>query len=135
LFAGALIHALLVGPADRWRISAALHQRALAGDRKSRRADDGLVLRNAAGTALVYDPQTEGTKVAGTYGINPPLMGRFTLADGRKVVTSFTLVAERFLSKDYAPEAVSAQCGVPAATIRRIAAELAHTAFEEADRA
>jgi hypothetical protein len=51
-------------------------------------ADDGLILRNAAGTALVWDPQTESTKVSGTYGINPPLMGRFTLPDGRKVVTS-----------------------------------------------
>ncbi|MCA0432380.1 MAG: molybdopterin oxidoreductase family protein [Proteobacteria bacterium] len=95
-------------------------------------ADDGLVARNTAGTPLVYDPQTQSTKVAGTYGINPPLLGRFLLADGRKVVTSFTLIAERFLSKGYAPEAVSERCGVPADTIRRIAAELAHTAFEQA---
>ncbi len=94
-------------------------------------ADDGLVLRNAAGTALVYDPQTNGTKVSGTYGINPPLMGRFTLADGKKVVTSFTLIAERFLGSEYAPEQVAERCGVPAETIRRVAAELAHTAFEE----
>jgi anaerobic selenocysteine-containing dehydrogenase len=132
LFAGALIHALL----EAQRIDGEYLLRFTNAPwlviENPGAADDGLVLRNAAGTALVYDPQTEGTKVAGTYGINPPLMGRFTLADGRKVVTSFTLVAERFLSKDYAPEAVSAQCGVPAATIRRIAAELAHTAFEEA---
>ena len=35
------------------------------------------------------------------------------------------------LSPDWAPEAVSDRCGVPAATIRRIAAELADVAFEQ----
>jgi anaerobic selenocysteine-containing dehydrogenase len=99
LFAGALIHALL----EAQRIDGEYLLRFTNAPwlviENPGAADDGLVLRNAAGTALVYDPQTEGTKVAGTYGINPPLMGRFTLADGRKVVTSFTLVAERFLSK------------------------------------
>ncbi len=62
-------------------------------------ADDGLIVRNSAGTPLVWDPQTQSTKVAMTYGVNPPLMGRFTLPDGRKVVTSFTLIAERFLQR------------------------------------
>src|SRR5690606_36366214 len=32
----------------------------------------------------------------------------------------------------YAPDAVAERCGVPADAIRRIAAELAHVAFEEA---
>src|SRR3546814_11935376 len=31
----------------------------------------------------------------------------------------------------YAPENVAEQCGLPAATIKRIAAELAHAAFEQ----
>ncbi len=132
LFAGALIHVLL----EAQRIDGEYLLRFTNAPwlviENPGGADDGLLLRNAAGTALVFDPQTQSTKVAGTYGINPPLMGRFTLADGRKVVTSFTLIAERFLSPDYAPEKVEAACGVPAATIRRIAAELAHTAFEEA---
>ena len=132
LFAGALIHVLL----EAQRIDGEYLLRFTNAPwlviENPGGADDGLLLRNAAGTALVFDPQTQSTKVAGTYGINPPLMGRFTLTDGRKVVTSFTLIAERFLSPDYAPEKVEAACGVPAATIRRIAAELAHTAFEEA---
>ncbi len=132
LFAGALIHTLLESQKIDGEYLLRFTNAPWLVIENPGAADDGLVLRNAAGTALVYDPQTEGTKVAGTYGINPPLMGRFTLADGRKVVTSFTLVAERFLANAYAPETVSAQCGVPAATIRRIAAELAHTAFEEA---
>ena len=132
LFAGALIHVLL----EAQRIDGEYLLRFTNAPwlviENPGGADDGLLLRNAAGTALVFDPQTQSTKVAGTYGINPPLMGRFTLTDGRKVVTSFTLIAERFLSPDYAPEKVESACGVPAATIRRIAAELAHTAFEEA---
>ena len=44
----------------------------------------------------------------------------------------FQLIAERYLDPQYAPEAVAATCGVPAATIRRLAAEIARTAFDEA---
>ncbi len=40
------------------------------------------------------------------------------------------LLAARYLDDRYSPDAVAAEIGVPAATIRRIAAELAHTAFE-----
>ena len=61
----------------------------------------------------------------------PKLMGRFKLPDGRRVVTAFTLIAERFLEPEWAAEKVAERCGVPADTIRRIAAELARTAFEE----
>ncbi len=43
----------------------------------------------------------------------------------------FQLLAERFLSQDYSPERAEKETGVPAATIRRIAAELAHAAFKE----
>ncbi|HEY4555551.1 MAG TPA: molybdopterin oxidoreductase family protein, partial [Lysobacter sp.] len=47
-------------------------------------------------------------------------------------VPAFQLVAERYLDPRYSPDAVSARCGIPAATIRRIARELADTAFEQA---
>jgi anaerobic selenocysteine-containing dehydrogenase len=53
------------------------------------------------------------------------------LPDGRRAVPVFQLVAERYLDPRYAPEAVAETCGVPAATIRRLAAEIAHTAFAE----
>ena len=53
------------------------------------------------------------------------------LPDGRRAVPVFQLVAERYLDPGYAPEAVAETCGVPAATIRRLAAEMARTAFEE----
>src|SRR5690606_27020315 len=44
----------------------------------------------------------------------------------------FQLMAERYLDERYAPARVAPECGVPAGTIRRIAAELAEAAFEEA---
>ncbi len=92
-------------------------------------ADDGLVARNAAGNPLIWDSQTRTALPSLSNDTSPALMGRFDLPDGRKAVTSFTLIAERFLSDEYAPETVAARCGVSADTIRRIAAELAHTAF------
>ncbi|WIG56632.1 MAG: Sulfite dehydrogenase (quinone), molybdopterin-containing subunit SoeA [Rhodanobacteraceae bacterium] len=64
--------------------------------------------------------------------IAPTVVGEYTLPDGRKAVPAFQLIAERFLADDYAPENVSERCGVDAATIRRLAAELAHVAFDEA---
>jgi anaerobic selenocysteine-containing dehydrogenase len=41
------------------------------------------------------------------------------------------LIAERFLDAAYAPDSVAERCGVPAADIRRIAAELADVAFRQ----
>ncbi|HEX5960574.1 MAG TPA: molybdopterin-dependent oxidoreductase, partial [Rhodanobacteraceae bacterium] len=64
--------------------------------------------------------------------IAPLIAGEYTLPDGRKAVPAFQLIAERFLADDYAPESVADICGVDAATIRRLAAELAHVAFDEA---
>ncbi len=93
--------------------------------------DDGLFARNSSGSALVWDGNSEAPMPSLSSDANPKLMGRFVLADGRKVVTSFQLIAERFLGPEYAPDAVSGRCGVPASTIKRIAAELAHTAFSE----
>ncbi len=94
-------------------------------------ADDGLFARNAQGSALVMDHHSGSPMPALSPDALPKLMGRFKLSDGRRVVTSFQLIAERYLSPDWAPEAVSARCGVPAATIRRIAAELAEVAFSQ----
>ena len=44
----------------------------------------------------------------------------------------FDLIAETYLDPALAPEAVAPACGVDPGTIRRLAAELAHTAFEQA---
>ncbi|MFC7300571.1 molybdopterin oxidoreductase family protein [Cognatiluteimonas weifangensis] len=70
------------------------------------------------------------TARADAIDISPAVVGEYTLPDGRRAVPVFQLLAERYLDPQYAPEAVSARCGIPAATIRRIARELAQAAFD-----
>jgi anaerobic selenocysteine-containing dehydrogenase len=71
---------------------------------------------------------------ADAVGIAPLIVGEYTLPDGRKAVPAFQLLAERFLCDEYAPETAASQCGVDAATIRRIAAEIADVAFNQTIR-
>jgi sulfite dehydrogenase (quinone) subunit SoeA len=93
-------------------------------------ADDGLFARNEAGEPLVLEPS--GSLTSGNAAsVAARLVGEAVLPDGRRAVPVFQLVAERYLDPRYAPEAVAETCGVPAATIRRLAAEIAHAAFEE----
>jgi anaerobic selenocysteine-containing dehydrogenase len=94
-------------------------------------ADDGLFARDADGKPLAHDKASGKLVDALTAPLQPSLSGTFTLADGRKAVPVFELLAERFLAAEYAPERVETETGVPAASIRRIAAELAHAAFKE----
>ena len=94
-------------------------------------ADDGLFARNAQGSALVWDSHSGSPMPALSPDAEPKLMGRFKLPDGRRVVTSFQLIAERFLLPEWAPDAVAERCGVPASTIKRIAVELADVAFNQ----
>ena len=131
LFVGALIHEILSAQKiDGESLSHNTNAPWLIIENPGK-ADDGLIARNEDGKALIWDGAAGRENVNATPGVTPSLMGRFNLHDGRKVVTSFTLIAERFLSVDYSPEGVEKRCGVPAKTIRRIAAELAHYAFNE----
>ncbi len=96
-------------------------------------ADDGLFARDEDGNTLVFD-MASGKLVdalSRDTDIKPSLTGGRKLADGRTARPVFELMAERFLSDDYAPETVAEQTGVPAAQIKKIAAELAHVAFEQ----
>ncbi len=68
--------------------------------------------------------------LADSIDISPAVVGEYTLTDGRKATPVFHLLAERYLDPQYAPEAVSERCGIPVATIRRIACELAEAAFD-----
>ena len=95
-------------------------------------ADDGLFARDAAGRELAFDRSSAALADAQATGIDPALTGTFTLPDGRRARPAFTLLAERYLDAQYAPEAVAGRCGVAAATIRRIAAEIAEVAFRQA---
>jgi sulfite dehydrogenase (quinone) subunit SoeA len=94
-------------------------------------ADDGLFARDDNDKPLAWDQRTGAAADAARVDLAPALVGEFALADGRRAVPAFQLIAERYMSPDYAPDAVAARCGVAPETIRRIAAELAHTAFEQ----
>ncbi len=93
-------------------------------------ADDGLFARNEVGEPLVLEASGSLASSA-TTGIAARLVGDAVLPDGRRAVPVFQLVAERYLDPRYAPVTVAETCGVPAATIRRLADELAHAAFAQ----
>jgi anaerobic selenocysteine-containing dehydrogenase len=93
--------------------------------------DDGLFARDEAGNPLCWDESANAPASALSADVRPKLAGDVTLPDGRKAVPAFESMALRYLSPDYAPDAVAERCGVPAATIKRIAAEIAHAAFDK----
>ncbi|MEE9194620.1 MAG: molybdopterin-dependent oxidoreductase, partial [Alphaproteobacteria bacterium] len=92
-------------------------------------ADDGLFARDGDGNLLAWDGKE--TVMALASDVSVSLMGTATLADGRKARPAFELMVERYTDPQYAPDAVAARTGIAASQIRRIAAELAHAAFEE----
>ena len=89
---------------------------------------DGLFVRDAAGTPLVWDRVRNTAVLHNDPSANPSLSGAFTV-DGESTVPVFQLIAERYSEDTYAPEAVAERCGIPAVTIERIAAEIADAAF------
>ncbi|MBV5264388.1 molybdopterin oxidoreductase family protein [Pinisolibacter aquiterrae] len=94
-------------------------------------AEHGLFARDAAGDPLCFDQTTGRLVSAKLPEVAPAVVGSFELPDGRQAVPSFQRIAERYMDAAFAPEAVAASCGIPADTIRRIAAELAEVAFEQ----
>src|SRR5215470_17260026 len=131
LFAGALVHELLrthqvdVDYLRRYSNAGWLVIRDPGA------ADDGLFARDASGKPLAYDTRAGALRSALDPELAPAFSGSFELADRRQAVPVFQLLAERFLAPTYAPERVAAETGVPASSIRRIAAELASAAFAE----
>ncbi|MGH8496772.1 MAG: molybdopterin oxidoreductase family protein [Gammaproteobacteria bacterium] len=94
-------------------------------------ARDGLFARDPKGQPLVLDRRSGEPAPAREPGVEPALSGACPLPDGGTGVPVFELMAKRYLDSAYAPEQVAARCGVPAATIKRLAAELAHAAFAQ----
>ena len=118
-------------------------------------ADDGLIARDASGNALCAarvdnaparhpgESRDDGVEVssraeasyrivdASSRDIAPLIVGEYALSDARTAVPAFQIFAERYLSNEYAADTVAATCGVSADTIRRLARELAHTAFDQ----
>ena len=89
--------------------------------------EKGLILKNAESQPFVIDRRTGAPAPWDGKGVQPDLGAVW---QGHRTV--FQHMAERYLSSDYAPEAVAARCGIPAARIHALAAELADVAFNQA---
>lgn len=89
--------------------------------------EQGLFVRNAEAQPFVIDRRTGQPAPWDGKGVEPDLGAVW---QGHRTV--FQHMAERYLSPDYAPEAVEGRCGVSALRIRQLAAELAHVAFDQA---
>ena len=132
IFVGALIHELLRTHRIDLDYLARYSNAGWLVIRAPGTAEDGLIARDTAGHPLCADRKTGAIVNAMSGAAEPAFTGEYALADGRKAVPSFTLLAARYLGADYSPEHAARSCGIPADTIRRIAGELAHAAFEEA---
>lgn len=93
---------------------------------------DGLFYRDDNGETQVYDQGSGTFRKALQGGIQPALFGTFQTPAGGVVKTAFTLLSERYLDQQYAPDRAAPICGVAAADITRLALEMAHIAFKEA---
>ena len=93
--------------------------------------EHGLFLRDDEGNPLAWDRDSDSAVNALLPGISPAMGGRFEMPDGVTARPVFELMAERYLEPRYSSESVEGQTGISADTIRRIAAELAHAAFEQ----
>jgi len=94
-------------------------------------AQHGLLLRDGDGKALVIDRNSKEPVPFDRPGVRPDLAATHA-QDGVTYRPVLHLMAERYLSDEYAPEAVAERCGVPAEKIRAVAAEIARVAFDEA---
>ena len=90
---------------------------------------DGLFLRDKTGAPLVIDEKTGLVVSAYDKNAIPKLQSACVLPDGRRGKSAMHLALTEYLSDSCSPEKMSAHCGIPPQTIRRLARELAHAAF------
>ena len=90
----------------------------------------GLFLRDKDGKPLVIDRNTGKKAAFDKKGIKPDLNGSVR-AKGISHTTVFHKMAETYMAPENDAANVAERCGVSAETIRRLAAELAHVAFEQ----
>ncbi len=90
----------------------------------------GLFLRDADGLELVWDREKRRAVAWNDAEAKPALHGVVNVGPTHAKPV-FHLMAEAYGDPAYAPENVAVACGVTADVIRKLAAELAHTAFEK----
>ena len=131
LFVMALIHELLKADAIDLQYLVRYTNAPWLVVRNPGGSDDGLFARSGSGAPLLWDLASKSAVDASGIDASPALVGEFVLGDGRTVTPSFQLLAERYLDPQFAPDAVAHRCGVSAALIRDVAAEIARVAFKE----
>ncbi len=130
LFVAALIHELLAAERVDWAYLVRYTNAAWLVIDDPGAADHGLFARDADGQPLCFDSRSGALAVATAVDIAPRLVGEYALPDARLGVPAFQLLVQRYLDPRYAPDAVAAEIGIPAARIARIAHELAEAAFD-----
>ncbi|MEM9435217.1 MAG: molybdopterin oxidoreductase family protein [Pseudomonadota bacterium] len=131
LFILALVHELMkAGKIDLDYLANLTNAPVLVnGDPKSE--DYGLLLRDKDNKFVVIDRVTGKPAAYDQAGVKPDLRG--SLRDkGNSHRSVFHHMIEKYLDPQYAPEAVAERTGISADRIKRIAAELANVAFNQA---
>ena len=95
------------------------------------KANDGLFLRDDAGTPMVLDRDSGKAVAHDKTGVRVALHGEVKVEGGGKAVPVFMLMSESWLDDAYAPDAVSDTVGITPDRIRQFAADLAEAAFAE----
>ena len=95
------------------------------------KANDGLFLRDDAGTPMVLDRDSGKAVAHDKTGVRVALHGEVKVEGGGTAVPVFMLMSESWLDDAYAPEAVSDTVGISPDRIRQFAADLAEAAFAE----
>ncbi len=93
-------------------------------------AEFGLFLRDADDKPQVLDRATGKLVAFDTPGIMADMANGYEV-NGKTYKPAFLVMAEKYMSDEYAPEKAADRCGISAERIKAIAAQLAHTAFEE----
>jgi anaerobic selenocysteine-containing dehydrogenase len=91
----------------------------------------GLLMRAENGKQLVIDRNTGKPTAFDQPGVRPDLSATYRHG-GTTHRPVFHLMAERYMDPSYSADAVTERVGIPADKIRRIAAEIARVAFDEA---
>lgn len=131
LFILALVHELMkAGKIDLDYLANLTNAPVLVnGDPKSE--DFGLLMRDKDNKYLVIDRVTGKPAAYDKKGVRPDLRGSLR-EKGNSHRSVFHLMIEKYLDPQYAPEAVAERTGITAERIKRIAAELADVAFNQA---
>jgi len=130
-FVLALIHELLRAEKIDWHYLVRYTNAHWLVHRNPGGADDGLFVRDKDGNPLCWDPSKKKAVNALGANVSPQLVGEVSPSRGVTAVPVFHLLAERYMDPKFGPDIAAKECGIPAEQIRRIAAELAHAAFEQ----